>query len=116
MPFEPQTPEEIVADFVRLSIEVLRLQSIQGFVSHADDLKLVKLLRARGYDEYADEIEEKVYMDVPPTPAKTNELKFSCALSAHRLIMDFTEQRPTKYKNGKFQEIAALFYNSITGE
>src|SRR5262249_6490226 len=81
-----------------------------------DDLKLIKLLRKRGYEEYADEIEEEVYMGIPPTPAKTNELKFNCALYAHNLMTKFTEQRPTKYKNGKFQEIAALFYSSITDE
>src|SRR5262245_50399345 len=79
MPFEPQTPEEIAADSVRLLIELLRVQRIRGFGSHADDLKLIKLLRKRGYEKYADEIEEKVYMDIPPTPAKTNELKFNCA-------------------------------------
>jgi hypothetical protein len=114
----PGTPEEHVANRVQFSIEVVRSKSTRKRDdSHADDLKLIQLLRKRGYDKYADEIEEEIYFfNVLPVPAKTNELKFNCALEAHSLITLFTEQKPTKYKNGKFQEIAALLYSSVAGE
>jgi hypothetical protein len=113
-----ETTEEYVAHTVQFSIELVRSKSTsKRDDSYADHLKLIQLLRKRGYDKYADEIEEMVYLFlVPPVPAKTNQLKFNCALQAHSLMTTFTEQKPTKYKNGKFQEIAALFYSSVAGE
>jgi hypothetical protein len=112
----PPEVEKYVACCVQLSIELLRSKST-SVDSHAADLKLIQLLRKRGWRKQADEIEETVYHGgMPPAPAKANQLKFHCAEQAYRLMTSFTEQKPTKYKNGGFQEIAALLYSSVTGE
>ena len=89
----PETPEEQVANWVQVLVLRLRANSDRKRVSHADDLKLIRLLRKRGYDKYADEIEENVYFfDIPPVPPKTNELKYNCAYEAHDLMTTVTEQ------------------------
>jgi hypothetical protein len=121
--------EKYIAHSVRLSIGMLRQSFHPALImvlgggsksipkTNADDLKLVKLLRERGYLKQADEIDEDLIMvDIPRMPARANELKFNCAFLAHHLMTAFTEVKPTKYNYGKFQEIAALLYSDVTGK
>jgi hypothetical protein len=122
-PFRSRNPqvdcsEKSVADRVQDIIYILRGGSpFVGRYSQEEGRKLIKLLRKCGYDQYADTIEQIHHITwAKPAPARSNQIKFKCACHAYDLITTYTEQKPTKTKNGTFQEIAALFYRALTGE